>query len=929
MPDVAALMVGDDQVLSFGDWDRRSDAVAEGLAAREVAEGERILMVFDLCGWVDLAVCSVAAHKVGAVPVPVAPGLVSFEISRVVAHCGAVGVVTAGAVPGEVASPWVASSAELEAGGTGAERTRRLHRRSTTLLYAGGPLSRPRLVEVVDAPLHLPSPSGSLLHAFPAGSPAGQAALDLPLLAPGTVAIVLPDFDIERLATLVERHRCPRLGLPLPLAHALARHGGGTGARLASVVQVILGGDPSAPELAEHLRHVVPRATVVSFETATGRADRSPPATPRPPVAASQEGMIWHEQLAPGCQNLPALSRRYHGSLDVGALRRSLEEIVRRHEALRTTFELVDGHLGQVVNPETPFDLPVVDLSALSIGQRQDEIERVVADASSRPFDLVTGPLFEPVLLRLADDDHVLVLRVHHSVFDDWSVGPFRRELSTLYASFVVGAESPLPPLTLQFSDVARRQHDVSDGKAADELAWWAHELAGAPAALQLPVGDPDRPEGGAQPAGEPVTLQVPDPLVEQLRTWSRSQRATPFMVMLAAFCVLARAEAAQDDLVIASVVANRNRTELEGMIGCFTKKILLRVRLDDDPLFSELVVRVRNVLLAALAHPDLAYEAVVQGVLGPAAAVLGVVPTLGVVFQGETRQPERTRLVLPGLTTTGLQTASTTTRSHFAAGDTGPRPVDHPVAWGAGLYLGTFLILSVADGDDGIRCVARGAFHRPSVQQLFERYQELLADALASPRRRSSELTQRLDSAVAVVDHRPPGTVDVLGFRLRLGAIEQALGRVPGVVDASVALCADHHGRQRVVAYVVAPSGCPTVAELRRWVWRCLPGYAWPSAVVPMATLPRLPDGRVDPSALPDLPPEGDGSSTPEESGLAGAWVEAGGPVDGGNYWQRFSFLDAVDAASKAGLAVSPRQVSRCRTVEMLGADVARGRVG
>lgn len=926
MPQKAALMVGDDQVLTFGAWDRRSDAVAEGLVRRGVAAGQRVLVVVGLSRWVDLAVCSLALHKVGAVPVPMAPPLVSFEIPRVAHHCGAVGVIAAGPVAVGRTSLWTVTPAELEAGRSGERRENGRRRRSTTLLYSSAPLSRPRLVAMVDTPSVLPPAAGSLVHAFAAGSPAGQAALELPLLEPGAMAIVVPDLALERLAALVERHGCARLGLPLPLAHALARHGDGVSPRLRSVTQVILADDPSAAGLVEDLRRVVPEATVVSFHGARGRTDTPPRARLRAPVATSQEGMIWHEQLSPGCQNLPALSRRYRGPLDVGALQRSLEEIIRRHGALRTTFELVDGQLGQVVAPRTSFALTVIDVTELPARQRHAEVERLVADASSRPFDLVVGPLFEPILVRLADDDHVLVIRVHHSVFDDWSVGPFRRELSALYAAFLAGAGSPLPPPGLQFADVARLQHGSlstgSTGKATNELVWWTQQLAGAPAAVQLPIADPDAPVIGAQPAAEPVTLDLPSPLVDQLSTCARHQRATPFMVMLAAFCVLVRAETGQDDLVVASVVANRNRTEVEGMIGCFTKKILLRLRIDDDPAFSELVLRARNALLAAFAHQDVAYEAVVQGVLGPGATLHGLAPTVGIVFQGETGQAERTKLELPGIATTGFQTASTTARAHFAASDeAGQQP---PVPWGAGLYLGTFLILSIAAQDGGLRCVARGAFHRTSVQYLLERYQELVSEAVSSPGRKSSELARRVVSSAIGTDSRRSETVDLLGFRIRPDAIEGALRRAPGVADAAVVVRAEPVGTPRLVAYLVAPGGCPTIGELRRWVWRCLPGYAWPSAVVPMTTLPRLPGGRLDVTALPECPAEADGSPTPEEAALAGAWVEAGGPVGGGSYWQRFTFLDAVAAAARAGLAVSPRHVSQCRTVEMLGAAVA-----
>lgn len=423
-------------------------------------------------------------------------------------------------------------------------------------------------------------------------------------------------------------------------------------------------------------------------------------------------------------------------------LRRSLEEVVQRHEPLRTTYELVDGQLVQVVvPPPSPFTLAEVDLTSLPGEERAGEVERLVAAASSRPFDLVVGPLFELILVRLADDDHVVVIRIHHSVFDDWSVGPFRRELSVLYAAFPRrGGPTPAEPATT-FTDVAGAQREaLAGGKAGAELDWWARHLSAAPVALQLPVANPDAPPGRPSTPADPVTLELAAPLVEQLRAFARRHRATPFITMLAAFCLLARAETDHDDLVLASVVANRDRTDLECLIGCFTKKVLLRVRLDDDPSFAALVTRVRTVLLDALAHQDLPYEAVVQGGLGPAAAVHGLVPTIAVV--------------LPGRDPPGRAVAWSCPNSPRPAWRP-PHPRPGPLrrerrrrqvarardAWGSGLYLSTFVIFSVAEGDRGVRLVTRGAFHGPSVQRLLRRYEQLLADASIGQRRWAANL--------------------------------------------------------------------------------------------------------------------------------------------------------------------------------------------
>ena len=468
----------------------------------------------------------------------------------------------------------------------------------------------------------------------------------------------------------------------------------------------------------------------------SGDAPRVRPA----PAAASQEGMVWHEQFAPGSQNLPPLVRRYRGPLDAEAFGRALAEIVRRHEPLRTTFELDDGRLVQVVSPPPPAvpTLPVRDLGGLPPAEQEESLARILSDAG-RPFDLVEGPLFEAALVRMGPDDHIAVLRVHHSVYDDWSVGVFRGELSGLYAAMAAGERPPPAELPVSFSTFSRRQRRRLAGPAGTtQLRWWKQTLAGGPLGLELPIDDPDRPEGSPQPSADPVTLDLAPELSAHVRALARRQRATPFMTVLAAFEVLVHRYTGEPDLLLASVVANRNRTELEGMIGCFTKKVLLRQAVAGDASFAEVLARTRSVVLGALANQDLAFEAVVQEALGAPAALHGLVPTPVVMVQGVT--PPAPDVVLPGITTSGYDTSATTRRVHFSAGrEEEPRSAP---PWGAGLYRGTFLILSVAEHDNHVSLSARGAFHRPAVERLLANFGALLGDAVAHPSRPVRELT-------------------------------------------------------------------------------------------------------------------------------------------------------------------------------------------
>ncbi len=495
------------------------------------------------------------------------------------------------------------------------------------------------------------------------------------------------------------------------------------------------------------------------------------------PVAPSQEGMLWHEYFVPGSQNLPPLVRRYQGALDLGALERALAEIVRRHEPLRSTFELRRGRPVQRVAAAGPRRLEVHDLGGLDAAAQDDEMAGLLA-AAGRPFDLARGPLFDPSVVRLGPRDHLVVLRVHHAVFDDWSVGVFRRELMSLYAAFASGAPSPLPEPGTSFGAFARGQRRRLAGPVGTaQLAWWRQELAGAPWCLQLPVDDPDRPEGVPQPSAVPVTLALDPGLCRRIRALARRERTTPFMTVLAAFAVLAQRHSGQSDLLAATVVANRNRTELESLIGCFTKKVLVRLRLHGDPTFAELLARVRASLVGALAHQDLAFETVLQQVIGPGAARHGLVPYPAVMFQGVA--PPAEEVVLPGLVTSGFDTSATTARAHFASGEDAAAPTPAP-PWGGGLYSNTFLILSMLEDPAepggapgaGITLSARGAFHHPSVVALLDRLATLLAEVVDHP---ASPLSARGPGPEPDRSAPPPDDASLLGL------FEAQVARTPG----------------------------------------------------------------------------------------------------------------------------------------------------
>jgi non-ribosomal peptide synthetase component F len=752
---VAFVVPGGDP-LTFEAWDRRSDAVARGLALRGVEAGTRVALRFDRAHWTAFAVAAAGLLKTGGVAVPLAGHLPDLDVGRVMTACAAAGLVGPGgaADPGGAAGPaaprpaWTVSTRDLESEGAAGGRVTLSPPSGVAELaypfrFLRPPLAHARSEAAIVAQLDDEGAAGAdvagpLLHACPAGTEGGRWALWSPLGPVDGPVVTLPSFDPAHFCARSAEQRATRWLLDPAAALLLVESGAAAGCDLTTVRRVVLAGAPATPELVSRLAALVPRASVVVAERATKTL--TPGSGPKvravtAPVAASQEGMVWHEQFAPGSQNLPPLVRRYRGPLDLEVLGRAITEIVRRHEPLRTTFEVRDGQPVQLVGPPASTPLPVLDLQERSGPDQDSAVAGLLADAA-RPFDLVAGPLFAATVVRLGPEDHLVVLRVHHSVYDDWSVGVFRRELSVLYAAFAGGGASPLDPLPAGFSEFARQGHERQHSPEGEaERSWWKDRLAGAPLCLQLPIDDPDRPAGAPQHSAAPVSLDLPPELRLHVAALARRERATVFMVVLAAFSALVSRYTGLSDLLLSAVVANRNRTELEGMIGGFTKKIVLRHDVAGDPTFNELVARTRAVLLGALSHQDLPFEAVVQGGLGQQAARVGLVPYPVVMFQGVT--PRADEVVLPGLTTTGYDTSATTTRTHFMAGAEGES--DAP-PWGMGLYSGTFLILSLEVGET-LSLVARGAFDRPSVARLLANLRAVLAEMVAHPSRPLSEL--------------------------------------------------------------------------------------------------------------------------------------------------------------------------------------------
>jgi amino acid adenylation domain-containing protein len=286
--------------------------------------------------------------------------------------------------------------------------------------------------------------------------------------------------------------------------------------------------------------------------------------------------------------------------------------MVRRHEVLRTRFSFLNGTPVQEVLASGAFQLQWLDLSTIPSENRLDEARRCTTSELHRPFDLYRGPLFRALLLKLDRDEHVLVVVLHHSISDGWSMQVLFRELTTIYSAFVSGEASPLAELPVQYGDYAAWQREQFQGELLErELAYWRDRLEGRPAVLDLPT-DRQRPRAQTYKGGQ-VSFTLPQPLVQALSVLARQQRASLFMVLLAGFKALLWRYSGETDLLVGVPIAGRNQLEVEGLIGCFVNALILRTDLGGDPCLRDLLVRVRSTALGAYAHHELPFERLVE----------------------------------------------------------------------------------------------------------------------------------------------------------------------------------------------------------------------------------------------------------------------------------------------------------------------------
>ncbi|HEU4407574.1 MAG TPA: amino acid adenylation domain-containing protein [Polyangiaceae bacterium] len=435
-----------------------------------------------------------------------------------------------------------------------------------------------------------------------------------------------------------------------------------------------------------------------------------PPIEPAPregplPLSFAQRRMWFLDRLHPGSvvYSMPS-ALRLSGPLDAEALRRALEALVERHEALRTTFEEQDGTPLQRVHPPGPRPLPTVDLSALDPERARDEEQRLLRDEALRPFDLALGPLLRTTLVRRGEGEHTLIVNLHHIVADGWSQGVLMRDLGRLYAAARDGAGLALPPLPVQYADYAVWQRAwLASGPLEAQLAYWRRQLADAPA-LDLPSDHPRpaRPSG----RGAEISVRLPAALSERLLAFARGEGVTLFMLLLAAWHALLARYSGRDDVLVGSPVAGRTRAELEGLVGLFVNTLVLRLRPSPGLAFRELLRRARATTLEAYEHQDLPFERLIEA-LDPA------------------RDPSRPPLVQAFF---ALQNAS----AGLSLPGLRVEPLEPPPA-GAKFDL-TLSLAETAEGLRGALGYNPDLFDEATARGMVERWRLLLEGALERP---------------------------------------------------------------------------------------------------------------------------------------------------------------------------------------------------
>jgi amino acid adenylation domain-containing protein len=403
--------------------------------------------------------------------------------------------------------------------------------------------------------------------------------------------------------------------------------------------------------------------------------------------------------------NMPA-AFHLKGTLDLSAIENSINEIVRRHEILRTTFEVNGGRPVQKINPTEPVKIPVIDLREKPAGERSALAQSLAVEERNRPFDLSKGPMLRTSLIRLEEDEHILLMTLHHIASDGWSTKIFVQELKTLYSSFISGKTSPLDELPIQYADFAVWQRKSLSGKMLDEhLAYWKTRLEGLPPMLELPSSHP-RPKIQSL-KGATATVFLPKEMSDGLKGLMQQEGVTLFMALLAGFQVLLYRYTGQHDIAVGVPIANRSLLEVEGLIGFFVNTLVMRTDLSGQPSFQTLVKQVREVALGAYAHQGMPFDKLVEE-LQPERS-LSHSPLFQVMFS--LQNTPREVVELAHLTMTKIEVETTTAKFDLS--------------------------LVIDDKPEGLKCefnYSTDVFDESAIRRMGQHYEMLLRAIISDP---------------------------------------------------------------------------------------------------------------------------------------------------------------------------------------------------
>jgi amino acid adenylation domain-containing protein len=467
-----------------------------------------------------------------------------------------------------------------------------------------------------------------------------------------------------------------------------------------------------SPTVAGLARHV--EAALSAGDKTQARPILPVPRGGKLPLSFAQQRLWFIHELEPSSSayNIP-IAVRFKGRLDLAAMERTLGEIVRRHESLRTTFATSDGEPVQLISPPGELRLHVLDLTHLPEGERTGEAQRLATADAAQPFELERGPLYRAGLLRLSAQDHVLLFTMHHTISDGWSISVLVNEVAALYSAFAEGRPSPLAPLPIQYADFAHWQRRYLSGEVLEShLKYWGRQLGGTLPALDLPT---DRPRPSVQSfRGASQKLNLSAGLVGKLKALARREGVTLFVLLLAGFKSLLYRYTGQEDITVGSPIANRNRSEVEGLIGFFVNTLVLRTDFSGEPTFRELLGRVWAVALESYAHQDMPFEQLVER-LQPERS-MSRSPLFQVMFH--LMNAPRDEVLLPGLTLQPVEVERVATQMDLS--------------------------LDLFEGENGILVVAEYStdlFDAATVARLLTHFQTILEGVAENPDRRIAQL--------------------------------------------------------------------------------------------------------------------------------------------------------------------------------------------